>query len=318
MEKEIFRKVSIERLSSPEQLDRMITVTSSKSWFILIGAMCILAAVVVWSITGSLSTSVDANGMLVESGGIIDISSSESGQISNIRVKPGDFVRKGEIIARLDQSEMVSRITQMTGELNLLKENNGDKNDIDTLEKQLSELKKHLAAASVVVSQDEGRVVEIYAKVGDMAAPGTVMASIVREGAGVKNLIAVMYVPVGSGKRIAPGMEARISPSTVKKEEFGYILGRAVSISEYPVTVQTARERLGSSELAEAYAGGAACLEVLVDLVTDDKTKSGYRWSTLSGPPDGIENGTVCSASVVVDRQRPIEMVIPQIKNLLY
>jgi HlyD family secretion protein len=55
----------------------------------------------------------------------------------------------------------------------------------------------------------------------------------------------------------------------------------------------------------------------MVDLVTDDTTKSGYKWSTLSGPPTRIENGTACSATVVVTRLRPIEMVIPQMKNLL-
>ncbi len=317
MDKTIFRKVSIERLSSPEQLDRMITVTSAKSWLMLIALGCILTAVVIWSITGSIATSVAAKGMLVKSGGIVDISSPERGQISDIRVRPGDFIKKGDIIARLNQSELVDEITALTDKLKLMKESNADTNEVLTLSSQLNELKKRLTESSVIISQEEGRAVEIKLKTGDMVDRGTVVMSLVKEGAGVKNLIAAMYVPVESGKRLAPGMEARVSPSTVKKEEFGYILGRIVSVSEYPVTVQTARERLGSSELAEAYAGGAACLEVLVDLVTDDRTESGYRWSTLSGPPHGIENGTVCTATVIVDRQRPAEMVIPQIKNLL-
>lgn len=317
MEKSIFRKVSIERLSSPEQLDRMITVTSAKSWFILIAVGCILAAVVIWSITGSLATNVAAKGMLVKSGGIVDISSSEEGQISDIRVKPGDFIKKGDIVARLNQGEIVDELTGLSDELKLLKENKANEKDIMALGKQIEELKKRLLSSSVIISQEEGRAVEVKLKVGDMVTPGTVVMSIVKEGAGVKNLIAVLYVPVESGKRLAPGMETRISPSTVKKEEFGYILGRIVSVSEYPVTVQTAQQRLGSRELAEAYAGGTACLEVLADLVTDAETKSGYRWSTLAGPPNEIENGTVCNASVIVDRQHPIEMVIPQFKNLL-
>jgi multidrug efflux pump subunit AcrA (membrane-fusion protein) len=278
---------------------------------------CILTAVVIWSITGSLATNVAANGMLVKSGGIVDISSPESGQISDIRVRPGDFIKKGDIVARLDQSELVDEIAGLSDKLELLKESKADEKDIITLDKQIEELKKRLRSSSVIISQEEGRTIEVKLKVGDMAAPGTVVMSIVKEGTGVKNLVAVMYVPVESGKRLAPGMETRISPSTVKKEEYGYILGRIVSVSEYPVTVQTAQQKLGSSELAEAYAGGTACLEVLADLVTDTETKSGYKWSTLSGPPNEIENGTVCSASVIVMRQHPIEMVIPQIRNLL-
>ena len=317
MDKKIFRKVSIERLSSPEQLDRMITVTSARSWFILIAVGCILAAVVIWSVTGSLATNVVAKGMLVKSGGILDITSYERGQISDIRVRPGDFIKKGDIVARLDQGEIVDEITDLSAKLELLKENKADEKDMMAIDKQINELKKRLSSSSVIISQEEGRAIEVKLKVGDMVTPGAVVMSLVKEGAGVKNLIGVMYIPVESGKSLASGMETRISPSTVKKEEFGYILGRIVSVSEYPVTVKTAEQKLGSSELAEAYTGGTACLEILVDLVTDDKTKSGYKWSTLSGPPNEIENGTVCSASVIVERQRPIEMVIPQIKNLL-
>ena len=51
--------------------------------------------------------------------------------------------------------------------------------------------------------------------------------------------------------------------------------------------------------------------------INDLETVSGYRWSTPSGPPIKIANGTVCSASVIVEQQRPIEMVIPQISSLL-
>ena len=317
MNEKLFRKVSIERLSSPEQLDRMITITNAKSWFLLIAVSCILVAVIIWSITGSLATNVTAKGMLVKSGGIIDICSSEEGQISDIRVLPGDFIKKGDIIARINQNELVDEITDLTDELELLKKISTEDVNIQVLEKQRKELKKKLVSSSVVISQEEGRVIEVNPSVGDQVTPGTVVIRIVKEGKGVKNLIAVLYVPVESGKKLAPGMETRISPSTIQKEEFGYLLGRVVSVSEYPVTVHTATQKLGSSELAETYVADTACLEVLVDLVTNMETESGFEWSTPSGPPMEIENGTVCSASVIIDTQRPIEMVIPQISNLL-
>lgn len=317
MDKEIFRKVSIDRLASPEQLDRMITVTSARSWLIIIAVGCMLAAVVIWSITGSLATNIEANGMLVKSGGIVDISSSETGQISDIRVKPGDYVKKGDIVARLNQAEIVAAITDLSDKLELMKESQTGQPDRLALTGRIAELKKKLRSSSLVTSQEEGRVIEVNLHVGEMVAPGSVVMSIVRESASVRNLVAVMYVPVESGKKLAPGMAVRIAPSTVNKEEFGYILGRIVSVSEYPVTVRTARQKLGNSELAAAYVGSTPCLEILADLVIDKKNQSGYRWSTLSGPPNKIENGTVCSASVIVARQRPIELVFPRISDLL-
>ena len=44
-------------------------------------------------------------------------------------------------------------------------------------------------------------------------------------GKAVKGLEAIVYIPSVHGKKIRPGMEVQIAPSTVKKEEFGYLLG---------------------------------------------------------------------------------------------
>lgn len=317
MDNKIYRKVSIDRLSSPEQLDKMITITSSKTWYILLSLGFILLTVIVWSLTGNLTTNITAHGMLVKSGGIIDVASSYDGQVSDIRVSPGDTIKKGDIVARLDQRKLVDEITELSEQIEFLKENNADAVEINAASLKREDLKKKLQSSSVIVSQEEGRVIEVTSKLGDIVTPGSVVLRIVKEGEGVKDLIAVLYVPVESGKRLAPGMEARISPSTVNKEEYGYILGRVVSVSEYAVTVSTAQQKLGSYELAAEYAGNAACLEVIVDLVTDEHTKSGYRWSTLSGPSNIIENGTVCSASVIIKKEHPIELMIPQIRKLI-
>ena len=60
---ELFRKSSLEKLSSPEQLDKAITVSTPVSWLALIGITAIIGAVVVWSILGSLPTIVSAQGI---------------------------------------------------------------------------------------------------------------------------------------------------------------------------------------------------------------------------------------------------------------
>jgi multidrug resistance efflux pump len=182
MDKTVFRKVSIERLSSPEQLDRMVTITSTKSWLILIALGCILVSIVIWSFAGSLAVSVTAEGMLVRGGGIVDISSSEAGQVSDIRVKPGDNIKKGDIVARLDQNEIVKEITALSDLLKLQKEKQADDTDRKALEQQLDDLKKRLVSSSSIISQVDGRVVEVKLNVGDMAAPGTPVMSIAKEG----------------------------------------------------------------------------------------------------------------------------------------
>jgi multidrug efflux pump subunit AcrA (membrane-fusion protein) len=317
MDEKIFRKVSIDRLSSPEQLDRMITVTSTRSWLLLLAIGCILTTVIIWGITGSMETNVTARGMLIKSGGTIDIYASSTGQITDIRVVPGDYIDKGDIVARISRVELVEQISGLLDEIKLIKSNNSENETVMALDEQVKELRKKLMASSVVISREQGRVVEVIARPGDPVEPGSVVIRTVKDGEDVKNLIAVLYVPVEDGKELAPGMETKITPSTIQKEEYGYLLGRIVSVSEYPITVHTATQKLGSSELANNYVGNTACLEVMVDLVSNKRTESGYQWSTPFGPPRTIENGTICDASVVIDTQHPIEMVIPQIKNLL-
>ena len=50
----IFRKVSLERLSSPEQLDQMVQVTDPKGWIALAGLGALLLAAIAWGIWGSI------------------------------------------------------------------------------------------------------------------------------------------------------------------------------------------------------------------------------------------------------------------------
>ncbi len=54
----LFRKSSLDKVSSPEQLNEYIRVTNPSVWLIL-GAICILlVAVLVWSFLGTLPTTV--------------------------------------------------------------------------------------------------------------------------------------------------------------------------------------------------------------------------------------------------------------------
>ena len=60
MEKEIFRKKSLERVSSPEQLNDYIRVSNPSVWIILIAVIVLLAGVCVWGVFGRLETRLSA------------------------------------------------------------------------------------------------------------------------------------------------------------------------------------------------------------------------------------------------------------------
>lgn len=49
MNNKLFRKTSIDRVSSPEQLDDYIKVSQPSAWIVIIAAIVLLAALLVWA-----------------------------------------------------------------------------------------------------------------------------------------------------------------------------------------------------------------------------------------------------------------------------
>ncbi len=62
---QLFRKSSIERLSSPEQLDRAIVVTSPMSWSVLAGIAIIIVCFSIWAFCGTMPTTLTAKGIIL-------------------------------------------------------------------------------------------------------------------------------------------------------------------------------------------------------------------------------------------------------------
>jgi HlyD family secretion protein len=58
-------------------------------------------------------------------------------------------------------------------------------------------------------------------------------------------------------------------------------------------------------------------LMATVELITDESTVSGYEWTSSDGPPIKISAGTLCTGAVTVQRQRPIELIVPTVRKKL-
>ena len=63
MNQNIFRKASMEKISSPEQLNEYIRISRPDVWIALVAAFVLLAAIFVWSAVGSLPVSISAAGI---------------------------------------------------------------------------------------------------------------------------------------------------------------------------------------------------------------------------------------------------------------
>ena len=127
---------------------------------------------------------------------------------------------------------------------------------------------------------------------------------------------AVVYVPAEQGGKIFSGMEVQISPTTVNREEYGFMLGRVASVSKYPSTAESMMQTLGNENLVSLLAGKGAPIMVRIDLVPDSATESGYKWSTPLGPPISIQSGMIIHGAVIISREKPIGKVIPALKSI--
>lgn len=76
MAQNIFRKSSIDRINSPEQLNDYIRVSSPSVWLLLAAVIVLLVAVLIWSATGSLPTQISANA-IAEDGTLVCYFSQE-------------------------------------------------------------------------------------------------------------------------------------------------------------------------------------------------------------------------------------------------
>ena len=90
---DLYRKSSLDKLSNPEQLDRMIKISSPLSWLALIAVLLVIAATVVWSIIGTLPTTETVSGMIVDSNSVNAVYSESAGTLEKYCVEVGKDVK---------------------------------------------------------------------------------------------------------------------------------------------------------------------------------------------------------------------------------
>ncbi len=427
----LFRKVALDRLSSPEQLDTLMRVITQKAWLALAPLLLLILGGAVWGWFGSLPDKILATKcILINSIGLAEVSSESAGRITDFMVKVGDVVEKGNEIARIAQPDLVDRIqkaesrvheleaqqkvansfasqsgvlTQQTIsqqkqvlesqiaatrerakyaqerarlarertvaqeelytqglvtnqsvlavrqeaatarqdevsanleaeslqnqieqlKLTRLDRDKQGRSEMANVESQLNEARRQLDSltqskklAATVISRFSGRVTEIKAGNGTLVGQGAPVITIERSDSGAANLEAVIYVPVGEGKKVLPKMEAQIVPSTVKREEHGFIRANIQQVSDYPATPGSMMLLLQNEGLVRDLSGQTPPTEIRATLKTAESV-SGYQWSSAKSPAIKLASGTICTAEITIDRQRPLSLVIPMLKNTL-
>lgn len=414
MDSSIFRKTSLVRLSSPEQLDTIMRVTGAKRWLALAGMFLILGVAVIWGYEGTIDTKVSGSGVIVRAGNVLNVVAAGAGLVTAISVNLGDQVTADQVVAKVSDPEIVEKIrlarsaleeakserernfslrqqgaqlqvaalsrdqanaqreiqelgeqakiateqigvdnqllakglitrqqtlqdqqklVQINGEIESrrakIKQMDADKYAAQTdpqrfdeemkgriaeLERNLAGLENQMAIQSSVESPYDGQVIEMKAVPGSLVAAGSPILSIQPRG---NTLEVLVYLPSLQAKAVLPGMAAEVSPSTVKREEFGFIRGKVVYVGEFPASSDALMRNFQNETLVHSILAGGPVTELRVTLERDAASVSGYRWSSSRGPAITISSGTLCTAQVITRHQAPVSLLYPFFKGKL-
>ncbi len=101
------QKKALERLTSPEQLDKLLVIIRMPGWIALLCAVAIVAAVLIWSFVGSITMTANGTGIYFQPEAVELIQSRTDDYISKVNVEQGDEVKKDDVLIVLNSSQTI-------------------------------------------------------------------------------------------------------------------------------------------------------------------------------------------------------------------
>jgi len=295
MDNNIFRKSSLERISSPEQLNEYIKITNPSVWGVVFGCMAILIALAFWSVFGSIPESIQSRGVIFPENGVTKVISQASGRATDVRVKTGDFVQSGQIIAVVPQDMILNQIKELKAQKNV---------NADMIAALMSEYER----TSIIVAPVSGIVLDAIGS-QEMVSANQAIANIVKSEKYSNDKQVICYIPTGTAKKLREGMEVQVSPDFASREEYGYMYGRIASIGSYSITEANILSTLGSSQYAVGIVPQDSSVEVRINLTLDPNSAEKIKWSNEKGESIRLDIGTKCNMLIIVNNMPPYKLV---------
>ncbi|RKN72604.1 HlyD family efflux transporter periplasmic adaptor subunit [Streptomyces klenkii] len=266
-----FRQQALSKLQSPEELDLPVRFARPQGRLVLAVTLAVVIAAAFWAFTGSVTSRLSAPGILTRAEGSYLLQSPYAGQVTGVLAEEGQLLAAGAPLLRVSTDR-------------------GDRT-------------VHVVAA--------GRVTSLVARTGAVVTTGADVATVERMTKPDDPLVAVLYVPGGSGGSIPVGASVDLSVQSVPREKFGVLRGRVQAVGRAPQTAAQIGGFLGDNRLADRFTRQGDPVAVLVRLEPSAATKSGYSWSVASGPPYAVDSTTPVTAAVHLADQRPVDWLLP-------
>ena len=187
------------------------------------------------------------------------------------------------------------------------------KDDIDKLDTEIKRLSSLNAAA-------DGCIVGRHFQPGDYIQPQQPILDLDTNSSD-KKLISLAFFPAKDGKRLRLDQPVVITPSVTKAQRHGGISGKISTISPVHASESALLLKLGNQNLVDFVLNTSSSdkrpsVEIATTLDEDDQTVSGFDWGGSEGPDLTLTSGTTTTIKVIVEQRRPINYVIPILRDL--
>lgn len=269
---QLFRKSSIERLSSPEQLDKSIVVTSPMSWTVLIGIALIIVCFMIWSVCGTMPTTLEAKGIV--SNGIYtnSIYSDVSGTITEVVVNEAEIVEAGTTLMKIVDANKQEHEVKADAECKITKVCVNVGNAVNYTEE--------LFGVSPVSDKDTFVVFFVEAE----------QVPSIKVGMNV-----VVNMPNFDNQKYGhmKGIIVSLDTQAATNEAIRRILGTNEDFINY----------LGVT--------GHPMVAVTCKLEKDEESANGFFWSNNKGEELSVNYGNIVDVKIIMDEQAPITKLFP-------
>ena len=273
---DLYRKSSLERISSPEQLDKVLQVTSPMSWLALIGLTLIVVVTVIWSLVGTIPVTITTKGIISSPVGSNAVYIQEAGQVVSVRVRAGDELHLGDMVMTYKNAS----------------------NEIVT-----------------VYSDQVGTVAGLAVNNGDTMNPGSEIIWVTPKAVGNQIVVCYVPLAQAKklerGMKVNVTLDAQDSQSYGKMVA-RVINIDAYATS----TTGMASVLGSGNNLAGTFTQNGAVVAVACELYPDSSTVSGYYWSNAKGAGVTVTNGSLVTAKIVTEEVKPITKLFAKLGEI--
>lgn len=271
---EIYRKSALEKISSPDQLDTILKISSPMSWLALIGATIIVVVTVIWAFVGRIPMTVQSSGIISSPDSTNSVFSNTSGTVVRVYYSRGSKVYIGDVLMdiKTDRDETVQVISDQVGYISEIVKPEG------TAITQNSEVLR------ISPETSSNQVVVCYVLTSD--------AQKIKRGNKA-------YISLSSSdsKRYGHmvGRVINIDAGAASVDSQNKVLGKDTNLT-----------KTFSPE-------GKAITAITCELYPSSESASGYFWSNKKGNQLMVNNRDMCSVKIITKEVRPIEKLFEKI-----